>query len=359
MQTDSKKITNLELANHYAFLRMMNFNKKYPETKEIYRAMQQWQLQNKPTDGVYYPSTQLSQIAPKILVHHMTHHLPNGGYDDMSSYYWGLHIFGAWRNTLGIYRFDDKLFTEVYNALIPDDTPSTIFSRLPEWCVYIDFPKATVETHNGEETNPCEGFWAVYDRQPYNGRLRTVLSLFLNYPSKLLGTSEHLKPYHIVIDDNLTVKESLIGMLSQTTYQTDDFLASRVAATNDANLHELIRFMLSLLLWLCAEEPDITNRAGEPVGKGQLRKPKYGINKRTGSFITPNLPVIYELGKCMGGEIRQMNERLAQIDAQGKGTGSRKRPHIRRGHWHGVWTGTGQDKHYKLNWIKPIFVNAD
>ena len=49
------------------------------------------------------------------------------------------------------------------------------------------------------------------------------------------------------------------------------------------------------------------------------------------------------------------DERLGSGDSR---ISSRKRPHIRRGHWHGVWSGTGQNKEFKIYWQPAIFVNA-
>ena len=117
----------------------------------------------------------------------------------------------------------------------------------------------------------------------------------------------------------------------------------------------ILKFALSLLLWLCAEEPDITSIAGEPVTGEQLRLPKYGRNKKTGAFVPPSQPHIYDIGKRLGGEVRDFNKRNGAPDAR---ISSRKRPHIRRGHWHGVWTGTGQNKEFKVYWQPAIFVNS-
>ena len=52
--------------------------------------------------------------------------------------------------------------------------------------------------------------------------------------------------------------------------------------------------------------------------------------KKTGVFIPPDKPTIYDIGKRLGGEIRTFNERLDSGDSR---ISSRKRPHIRRGHW--------------------------
>ena len=69
----------------------------------------------------------------------------------------------------------------------------------------------------------------------------------------------------------------------------------------------------------------------------------------------PETKEVYEIGKRLGGEIRTFNERITSGDSR---ISSRKRPHIRRGHWHGVWAGVGQNKEFKIYWQPAIFVNA-
>ena len=112
---------------------------------------------------------------------------------------------------------------------------------------------------------------------------------------------------------------------------------------------------LPMLLWLCAEEPDITNMMGEPLTTEQVRQPKYQ-QKKSGQFIPPNSPRIYKLGQRLGGEIREFKEQIAQSEDTRKGIA--KRPHIRKGHWHGYWHGSGQDKQFVPKWLSAMFVNA-
>ncbi|MPX31764.1 hypothetical protein C0126_09205, partial [Moraxella catarrhalis] len=69
----------------------------------------------------------------------------------------------------------------------------------------------------------------------------------------------------------------------------------------------------------------------------------------------PSEPFIYEVGSRLGGEIRHYQEQIEQ--GKHRQT-SKKRPHIRRGHWHGHWHGTGQAKEFKIKWQPAIFVNS-
>lgn len=343
------------------FEKMTAFNKANPEAKESYRAMQHWQVLHKPENGVFFPSANLYSVSPKIAIYDATGNLGDGKIQkfnqhqrDMLTYFWGLHLFGAWRNTLGIYRLDKDIFKDIYKSQIPDDTPSSIFSRLPEWCVYIEFPQNAIAMPDDNDTPiAVEGFWALFDERIRNGKKITVLNLVLNHEAQLHNITGFYQPLQVIIDEKLTVKESMLQLFSETTHNVGDIISSRVWASSDT---QFTMFLLSLLLWLCAEEPDISNIQGEPLSKDALRMPKYRTNKKTGVFIPPSQPTIYDIGKRLGGEIRMFNERIGSGDSR---ISSRKRPHIRRGHWHGVWSGTGQNKQFKIYWQPAIFVNAN
>lgn len=62
----------------------------------------------------------------------------------------------------------------------------------------------------------------------------------------------------------------------------------------------------------------------------QLFKPKYTIHKKTGAFVPPSQPTVFNLGKRLGAEIRSYQEIIKKdlIDRPRAAV----RPHIRRGH---------------------------
>ena len=192
------------------------------------------------------------------------------------------------------------------------------------------------------------GFWALYDLVFFNGKYQRILKLYVNIEG---GNSDDLAPIiEMAIDNGKTVEQSI-----NDAYKAEKDIDPIVALNYAKSDIDMLKMLLSMLLWLCAEEPDISNIQGEPVNKDALRLPKYRVNKKTGVFIPPDKPTIYDIGKRLGGEIRTFNERLGSGDSR---ISSRKRPHIRRGHWHGVWSGTGQNKQFKIYWWPAIFVNA-
>jgi hypothetical protein len=103
---------------------------------------------------------------------------------------------------------------------------------------------------------------------------------------------------------------------------------------------------LSITLYFCSENPDY--KGGIPGGK-----PKIGIK---GKFEFPKEPRVIQVGSVLGAKLK---EQSTKSQAQSSG----KRPHMRKAHWHGVWTGPKNDpanpQKFKLNWIPPTFINCD
>lgn len=352
-----------------AYDQMLQFNKdSVLGLKDIYKSMQLWQLKNGKNDGVFCPTKvsflpvmRAMQITdPYALVRNQTDESFRKQVVLLSKMTL-THIYGVWRNTLGIYRIDSDIYKQIEKSNIPLDTPMSIYSRLPEWCVYIELPQDNnlcpgVGLH-GFDVDGARGFWAYLD---YNSDGKRKLSLCLDY----IATDPVYNPFELNIDNAQTLQQALelndeVMLKTNEHYSKLDKNNAELAhkALKYSNEHDkaLVSMMLSLLLWLCAEEPDITNIKGEPVTGEQLRLPRYSRNKKTGMFVAPNAPTVFNIGKRLGGEIRQFNERNGTADTR---VSSRKRPHIRRGHWHGVWKGADQDKQFKVYWQPAIFVNA-
>ena len=340
------------------FEELIGFNKRYPYSKDVYRQMQHWFITNNPDDGMFFPSSELHELKPNITTQFIQSNLARNQdrevlNTEFNSYCWSLHTFGAWRNTLGIYRIDPDIFEQVTTSPIPADTPTTIFTRLPEWCVYLDIPHKLMHVHDDGTRSMMSGFWALFDTVEMAGKTMRTLNILFNVSNRENSPFNKIQPVKIIIEEGMTVETSVLAMY--TKYKTLDSMNDEDKKESLKNDIEGATTLLSLLLWLCAEEPDISNINGEPVTPEQMRLPKYSRNKKTGVFVPPSHPTIYEIGKRLGGEVRQFNKEHGHSDSRAS---SRKRPHIRRGHWHGVWKGVGQDKQFSIYWQPAIFVNT-
>lgn len=82
----------------------------------------------------------------------------------------------------------------------------------------------------------------------------------------------------------------------------------------------------------------------------------YSRHHRKRTFIkTPADKVrVKEVGTRVGSVIRKKGALCTTVST---GTGSRKCPHTRKGHWHHYWIGSGQGKRRILKWLSPMYIN--
>ena len=123
---------------------------------------------------------------------------------------------------------------------------------------------------------------------------------------------------------------------------------------------------ISLLLYLCSQNAEITNKDGEDVPKPEpegaenteqpQKKPKKPKKVQA-------LRVGYRIGKAIRYHKQQEQDAaesktIAPVVATGSHT--KKAAHVRRGHYHHYWTGSKKDGTRKLilKWTAPAFVNT-
>ncbi len=239
----------------------------------------------------------------------------------------------AWRATQGIYRFDETVFEEVWQTPVLGDLPVEILYRFPEWCVYVETPG---KTFAGEKMS---GFFAFLDDDRKN--LRDELRLILDTEKTgLINIPIHLQ--------KTGLRESLKSVSREAAHQAG------INLDFDKNIPRLERELepvLSLILYLCSQVSEIDNFKAR-------RMPDY--NKRKKRLFPPHNPTKWEVGARVGAAIR--HARNAGEQNSDAGGGSAKRPHIRRAHWHGFWSGrrTGSEKQkFQLKWLPPMNINVE
>lgn len=109
--------------------------------------------------------------------------------------------------------------------------------------------------------------------------------------------------------------------------------------------------ILSLLLWLCSEEPDISNIRGEPVSPENPVSRK--VRKITRIYPAAG-PTVLTVAARLGGEIRQSRD---QVDYESGKT--IRKAHIRKAHWHGFWSGPrAGERKFSVKWLPPVLVSG-
>jgi hypothetical protein len=109
--------------------------------------------------------------------------------------------------------------------------------------------------------------------------------------------------------------------------------------------------LMAMILYLCSAKLDVT-RAGAPRAH-RARGPQQ---------TAPSFAVCeWDVGVRIGAALRRAAE-----DARNETTASpagtdplrRPRPHMRRAHWHGYWSGPRSEQQFDFTWLPPIPVNV-
>ncbi len=246
-----------------------------------------------------------------------------------------LAALSAWRVTQSVYRFDEALYECLLHTPVSGDMPLSAFFRLPEWCVYVETPGRTWFSA------PLAGFFAHMEFDANTGREELRL---------LLDTSDGLAPLSI----HLGAYPLLEGISQALDLAKVHRVASGMAVENETGLSEMILEqsmpLVSLLLYLCADEADFGD---------ELHKPSNPVPQKTknGLRLFPNeRGTVWHVGARIGTTLRWACEsRSAGGD---DGNGNKKRAHIRRAHWHVFLVGAGRNAR-RVKWLPPILVNVD
>ncbi|MBO6224799.1 MAG: hypothetical protein J6N72_05015 [Psychrobacter sp.] len=349
---------------------MNRFHKLSPDRKDVYKKMQKTFIAGKVKMGLFSDSNTVMESDRKVLQSYAKKgYLESGDYCDFHgeeralrmrarNVQYGTRLFGTWRNTASIYKIDESVAPQALASMIPTDTPSDIYMNLPEWAIYMELPSIcdisltytrrsdnNAKDSDEEITRDIMGFWATHDIITYQGKKYPCLDIFWHgAQSEDIELHEMmLAPFRLILSPDMTVLESF-----KAGYDLDE-----------ESFKELpIRQVLSLLLWLCVEEPDVTNIKGLKMSRKDLKLPRYARNKQSGSFVPPAQETYFEIAKRIGGDIRSWDKQIENENSKGGSLGKRKAPHIRSGHWTGVWIGSGANKTYKPYFQKPLFINA-
>lgn len=254
-----------------------------------------------------------------------------------------LGALAAWRVGQGIYRFDEALATALRETPMPTDLPTSVLYRLPEWCVYLETPGLTFEGL------PLAGFWAHLDWDDHGAdELRLVLDVATT-PDTALDARGGLIPLPLLLGQGGIV-EALERVRASGLLQ----LAAQGYTVSDVPSYQPLAGeawpLISLLLYLCADEPEIGDGTDKP------RRPQPTRTKHGWRLFPADAPRIWDVGLRLGAALRS-----ATADGEGTSSDGRARPraHLRRAHWHSYWRGARDgERSLVVHWIPPTPVNV-
>lgn len=246
-----------------------------------------------------------------------------------------LGAIGTWRYSQGIYRFDPDLYAALIGTEITGDIPVEVLYRLPEFCIYVETPGLLL----GE--GELFGFWCHLESDTNNGR--TELRLLLDTEGGLLPQPLHMGNWSLIECLNRADDE----ISNNFTPDVWEKIKSLRDKTHTGEMAKRLQPLLSLILYLCSDEPEVddSKQPGKGVHKPCLTKTRNGFK-----LFPPDRPRIWSVGTETGVKLREFTR-------SSRAEGHTVRPHIRRPHWHGYWTGPKQgERRFSYRWIPAILV---
>ena len=254
----------------------------------------------------------------------------------------------AWRITQGIYRFDPGVYDAVHHTPLKRDIPCDILYRLPEWCVYIETP--------GFQSELGEIYGAFAHLEWDVNTARVELRLVIDCDDGLIPLPLHLGPW--------SLREALDRTMAESLRQAALMGLAEVLQTGDEFRARILSFatpLVSLLLYLCSQAAEIGD--GKKAPHNPRPKRVHGVPR----FFPAEKPTTWNVGMRLGAALRRAYAAAEAGNDDKGGTHASPRPHIRRAHWHGFWSGPIEDgpgretvkRRFELRWLPPISVNVD
>lgn len=231
----------------------------------------------------------------------------------------------VWRSTKGIYKFHKNVYDALIETGISGDIPTNLFLRLPGYCVFIETPKT--------ENMPLdiEGFWGYLSRKGKEDSLEIVCLL------------RHDKD---VLNFQIPLKSSSVDDCVQAMFIDKD-----VGKDEKLLISHVLSSLISLLLYLCSEKPDIDN-----FSPFLPKVKRYGSKLKIRAAVNvQQWDVALRIGACFEKSKKNQNDNSGLGDS----LSSSLRPHMRKAHWHSYWVGERGSQTISLKWLPPIPVNLD
>lgn len=281
-----------------------------------------------------------------------------------------IHALYTWNNSKHIYEFDPDIATELYNSFDSAATlPIEVFDAMPFDGLYISVNMtplkffATKSASIGANMQPVKSIVFYSD----GGKQSASIPLIRDTVARCM-TADYNATMAQFYDDRV-----IQGMRDAYPHMTLSEIRSRVIESYQKEYPQRkksLEVCISLLLYLCSQNAEITNKDGEDVPKPEPEGAENTEQPQEQPQKKPKKPkkvqalrVGYRIGKAIRYHKQQEQDAaesktIAPIVATG--SHAKKAAHVRRGHYHHYWTGSKKDGTRKLilKWTAPAFINT-
>lgn len=245
----------------------------------------------------------------------------------------------TWRPGQDIVRFDNDVYEAVFSTPLTGNFPVDVLWRLPAWAVYVESPGLKLMGSH------WEGFITRLDISL--NQEKQIRLCFLAADQEYGSAGRDIE-YVLPLGD-WSIEDALQKTLENTRIMMRES-GMEISDLVEFEIVEGATIALNLVLYLCSYGFNYVPR--QPMAKAN-----YPVGARVKGgwrLFPPAKPRVHTLGEKVGGEIRKTEEAER---AAPQGSHASPRPHIRRAHWHGYWTGPKKEdakRMFNTRWLPPI-----
>lgn len=273
-------------------------------------------------------------------------------------------VLENWEGSKQVYRVNDGLWNEM-SIDEAEELPMSLLSRLPYDCLFIQH-RETIEVPNiGDSSGVIEreGYFCIRCEERFHiAALNSRVDVDgLSYFSA--AASNNIVPMPNALDNYKNIGDCMEAATMDVLERADKAVrivdtARGMFSKNDSAemasraMMELMGIsdlgnILGTLMYISSKEADV--RTVYVPQKNQSRKSRQTdcTVHDVGFRVAPQLA-----------EVRRVYEHEAK-SRDGVDTGRHVAPHVRRGHWHGYWTGPRENPTgLEIKWVAPTVVNG-
>ena len=252
------------------------------------------------------------------------------------------------RRSKQVYVFDKEFLSELVDTDATIPIHGSMLATLPHHVMYLDY---------SANRELCDMIGA-------DGTLVTVLDvtvgtdqmwiiLCVNYYQ---GMSKFVHSITMPGDRDSITMQDLINSMCIARKSSDDDSELSSDHTKEAKMFSTI---LQALLYLCSYEPDIKETQVSKQRYKDVKKQQKSKDKRVKACMPERE---YVVGEYFGSAFRKFKAEQSARPSNTAyiGTGTAKRPHMRRAHWHNYWYGKrgSEDRILRPRWVHEAFINV-
>lgn len=273
-------------------------------------------------------------------------------------------IFRLWGKAKVVYAMDDDLLGYLSESS-PSGIPAEVLRNIPHSNPYVLLPAPDLSDPETDYYRTHVGVpWGAFVFGRYrNGELlcstnderREDLGLmFLGFIENDEETALQTLRCTIPLRDRMLTVESVVARTIEG-FAFNEHLQEEERTKFEAWLRKYVALVFNSLVYVCTDQPDIEsyrpalNKAG---------KAKRSTRRQQQRPRVDDINEVVQLGFRMGPALNEARHREREQHLASAGTGTRQRPHQRRGHYRTYWTGRGGQVP-RLRWIAPYWVSQD